>query len=89
MNGLTKDDIIRMAQEAGWGFNNSHDSDFVKAQLKFAELVAAAEREACAEACNDAVGSASMYDSPDSAKFAYGIKNHCQELIRARGNDAA
>ncbi len=47
------------------------------------------EREACAEACNGAVGSASMYDSPDSAKFAYGIKNHCQELIRARGNDAA
>jgi hypothetical protein len=37
-----------MAQEAGWGFNNSRDSDFVKAQLKFAELVAAAEREACA-----------------------------------------
>ena len=48
MNGLTKEDIIRMAQEAGWGFNNSRDSDFVKAQLKFAELVAAAEREACA-----------------------------------------
>ena len=48
MNGLTKDDVIRMAQEAGWGFNNSRDSDFVKAQLKFAELVAAAEREACA-----------------------------------------
>jgi hypothetical protein len=48
MSGLDKDDIIRMAQEAGWGFNNSRDSDFVKAQLKFAELVAAAEREACA-----------------------------------------
>jgi hypothetical protein len=48
MSGLTKEDIIRMAQEAGWGFNNSRDSDFVKAQLKFAELVAAAEREACA-----------------------------------------
>jgi len=48
MNGLDKEDIICMAQEAGWGFNNSRDSDFVKAQLKFAELVAAAEREACA-----------------------------------------
>jgi len=52
MSGLDRDDIIRMAQEAGWGFNNSRDSDFVKAQLKFAELVAAAEREACAE-CAD------------------------------------
>jgi len=49
------------------------------------EAGAAAEREACAEACNGAVGSASMYDSPDSANFAYGIKNHCQELIRERG----
>ena len=49
MSGLERDDIIRMAQEAGWGFNNSRDSDFVKAQLKFAELVAAAEREKVAQ----------------------------------------
>jgi hypothetical protein len=49
---MTTDDIIRLAQEAGWGFNNSRDSDFVKAQLKFAELVAAAEREACAKVCD-------------------------------------
>jgi O-methyltransferase involved in polyketide biosynthesis len=34
-----------MAREAGWGFSNSRDSDFVNAQLKFAELVAAVERE--------------------------------------------
>jgi hypothetical protein len=49
---MNRDDIIRMAQEAGWGFNNSRDSDFVKAQLKFAELVAAAEREECAKLCD-------------------------------------
>jgi hypothetical protein len=53
MNGFNTEEIIRMAQEAGWGFNNSRDSDFVKAQLKFAELVAAAEREACAKLCDD------------------------------------
>ena len=48
MSGFDTEEIIRMAQEAGWGFNNSRDSDFVNAQLKFAELVAAAERETCA-----------------------------------------
>jgi hypothetical protein len=44
----------------------------------------AAERAACAEVCEGAVGSASMYSCPDTARFAYGIKNHCQELIRER-----
>jgi hypothetical protein len=46
---MTTDDIIRLAQEAGWGFSNSRDSDFVKAQLRFAELVAVAEREKVAQ----------------------------------------
>jgi hypothetical protein len=94
MNGLNRDDILRMAREVA-GVTYPAGVAGVKIGMSeehlehFAALVAAAEREACAEACNDAVGSASMYDSPDSAKFAYGIKNHCQELIRARGNDAA
>jgi hypothetical protein len=53
MSGFDTEEIIRMAREAGWGFSNSRDSDFVKAQLKFAELVAAAEREACAQICEE------------------------------------
>ena len=76
MSGLERDDIIRMAQEAGWGFNNSRDSDFVKAQLKFAELVAAAEREACAKLCEE------QYEY-------YGYDHVFAAKIRARGNDAA
>jgi hypothetical protein len=75
MSGLERDDIIRMAQEAGWGFNNSRESDFVKAQLKFAELVAAAEREACAKVCESAGPSAGQI--------------YCAFAIRARGKDAA
>lgn len=75
MSGLDRDDIIRMAQEAGWGFNNSHDSDFVKAQLKFAELVAAAEREACAQICEK--------------YYTYYGYQYMADDIRARGNDAA
>ena len=54
---------------------------------RFANLVAAAEREACAEACERAVGSASMYQDVDAANSAYRIKNYCQKLIRARGQE--
>ena len=46
---MTKDDIIRMAREAGVVIdgNNSGQDDL----LYFAVLVVAAEREACAEVC--------------------------------------
>jgi hypothetical protein len=71
-----------MAREAGWGFSNSRDSDFVKAQLKFAELVAAAEREACAKLCDIEV-----YDDPyDTGSKA---SKYLAVAIRARGKDAA
>jgi hypothetical protein len=46
---MNTEHIISLARKAGWGFNNSRDSDFVKAQLCFAKLVAAEEREACAK----------------------------------------
>ena len=48
---MTKDDIIRMAREAGVVIdgNNSGQDDL----LYFAVLVAAAEREACAKVCEE------------------------------------
>ena len=51
---MTKDDIIRMAREAGVVIdgNNSGQDDL----LYFAVLVAAAEREACAKVCGDFAG---------------------------------
>ena len=52
---MNTEHIISLARKAGWGFSNSRDSDFVKAQLCFAELVAAEEREACAKVCEDSV----------------------------------
>ena len=44
---MTKDDIIRMAREAGF---ESHDAiiNYPKELQRFAAIVAAAEREACA-----------------------------------------
>ena len=78
MSGFNTEEIIRMAQEAGWGFNNSRDSDFVKAQLKFAELVAAAEREACAKLCEEWLHG-QWHNQGVMAAL----------MIRARGSDAA
>ena len=69
MSGFDTEEIIRMAREAGWGFNNSRDSDFVKAQLRFAALVAAAEREACAKVC----------DARNAAYCAFAIRARGQE----------
>jgi hypothetical protein len=71
---MTRNDIIRMAREAGWSGIYSkplmsiamQENDF----LRFAALVAAAEREACAKAC-------------DGWMHANG--NDCAEAIRARG----
>jgi hypothetical protein len=49
---MTKDDIIRMAREAG--FADSEGVVHAAYQLeRFAKLVAAAEREACARACEE------------------------------------
>ncbi len=45
---MTKDDIIRMAREAGMFDGWSLNDDML---LRFAALVAAAERKRCIEAC--------------------------------------
>ena len=49
---MNQDDIIRMAQEAeGIQFNYRPSEEFVYFAERFAALVAAAEREACAQLC--------------------------------------
>jgi hypothetical protein len=47
---MTKDDITRMAREAGF---ESHDAiiNYPKELQRFAAIVAAAEREACLDLC--------------------------------------
>ena len=47
---MTKDDIIRMAREAGW---DAHHAAFDTRIEAFANLVAEREREACAKLCDD------------------------------------
>ena len=53
---MTRDDIIRLAREAGWSGIYSKPLMTIAMQeedfLRFAALVAAAEREACAKVCD-------------------------------------
>ncbi len=56
---MTKDDVIRVAREADPGFEGGEESDGTMTDsivgidqvLKFASLIAAAEREACVAIC--------------------------------------
>jgi hypothetical protein len=81
---MTRDDIERMAKEAGameWG------ESVVPAMMdieKFAALVAAAEREACAKVCEEhgdkwADGSDEWRNGQATASY------YCAIAIRARG----
>jgi hypothetical protein len=72
---MTRDDIIRMAREAGvpdsWDLNW-----FDPYYERFAALVAAAEREACAKVC-------ASFDLAPSKPTSYTIRKQV-EAIRAR-----
>ena len=53
---MTRDDIIRMAREAGIDAENDtlcRNEGWVEPMVKFASLVATAEREACAKVCDE------------------------------------
>jgi len=80
---MTKDDIIRMARDVGiLDFRDEDNSEYVKDVLddleRFASLVAAAEREACAKLC-DEIGSDLWIGDADEASVA-----KCAAAIRAR-----
>jgi hypothetical protein len=68
--------IEEMAREAGddWDHTRKEDRKFLE---RFAALVAAAEREACAKVCEDlGMATNGIYE-----------RNHeCAKAIRARGN---
>ena len=86
---MTREDIIRMAREAGFpvsklddGVDEVMDGDNYHIQTDliefFAALVAAAEREACAKVCE--------VRADEEIGMAYqGIALDCADAIRARG----
>jgi len=71
---VNSDDIIRMAVECQLVTTANRDGIYVEALERFAELVAAAEREACAKAVEGYCG------AWDDQGYAL------TQIIRARGN---
>lgn len=86
---MTKDEIISMAREAEfeieetlYGLAPCVDGRVIRCNLeRFAALVAAAEREACAKMCDFEVARLTAIDEQRPA-LAAGI---CAAAIRARG----
>ena len=85
---VTREDIIRMAREAGFpvsrwddGVDEVMDGDNYHIQTDliecFAALVAAAERSACAQVCNE------IANKPSNVVL--GVALDCAAAIRARG----
>ena len=70
---MNRDDIIRMAREAG---SVIVDPNAVPIVMRFAALVAAAEREACAKVCEDIEMRNTRQGPAD-----------CAVAIRARGQE--
>ena len=69
---MNRDEIIRMAREAGLERNGYWEFDMNRLE-RFAALVAAAEREACAKVCEEL------------AERFHAHAADCAAAIRARG----
>lgn len=81
---MTKEDITRMAREAGLvragdGWTEPHRWGLAEIEA-FAALVAAAEREACAKVCED------FYQGLPPKLTVRGYLEDMAKAIRARGN---
>lgn len=75
MEGMNREEIIRMAREAG---KVRPGVEYMPLEVfeRFAKLVAAAEREACAKVCDKIA---------DDDGFEGGYANRCAFAIRERG----
>jgi len=75
---MAQEDIVKMAREAG--FNPvSYTGANLELFERFAALVAAHEREACAKVCEERQEVFQKY-------YTKGLAAMCAEAIRARGN---
>jgi hypothetical protein len=77
---MTQDEIVKMAREAGINVEQGFLLRFAGVEddlERFAALVAAAEREACAKLCDEYARSGSDHEA--------GAALNIQDAIRARG----
>jgi len=83
---MGREDIIKLAREAGLAYGS--DEKPLGSVTRFAALVAAHEREACAKACEEVESRAEeLWDKfayPEDQGMASGARQ-CTTAIRARG----
>ena len=86
---MTQEDVVRMAREAGvFEVSYPHPAGNMVEVERFAALVAAAEREACAEICDRL--ERRYGECPDVEPWAQGFKEGASvsaAKIRARGQE--
>ena len=86
---MTRDDIIRMAHEADMGYPteypyNNYWTAFEDQLIRFAQLVAAAEREECAKVCDELERKKWAVLTSGGVLAGFGAID-CAATIRARG----
>ena len=95
---MTRDDIIRMAREAGFRAGHielysggpmpfiapTSATDCMPELVRFAAIVAAAEREACKQACEGLRGTVSMFATSKDCRLHNNAITCCVQAIRAR-----
>jgi hypothetical protein len=79
---MNKEDIIRMAIDAGW---DAHHAEFDTRIQTFATLVASAEREACAKLI-ETTELGGISNEPKLQNFIAALLFGYAQAIRARGN---
>lgn len=82
---MNRADIIRMAREVGFPERRAFSdlSDLYPRLERFAALVAAAEREACAKVCEQPIDEIQITD--DCSEYKYRDNQECADAIRERG----
>ena len=90
---MTKDDIIRMAREAGLADGIELDREIAEFE-RFANLIAAAEREACAKVCDEQEQRSKESSEAAKQESIAKLYHHCSvtatwnaAAIRARGQE--
>jgi hypothetical protein len=77
---MTKDDIIKLARDAGFNWPEIHTTTIEERLERLANLVAEHEREECAKVC----AASQLIDYP--TVFERVAISKCAAAIRARGN---
>lgn len=82
---IDKDEIVKLAREAGFVLLGRESANVLE---RFAALVAAAEREACAQVCETTVWSKDVKWWMEATKTQVSAEagQQCAAAIRARSN---